>query len=162
MPAWLMAKALWISDKRNFQRFEWVQNSYSLLDRSDEREMMPLCADQRLGYTPFSPLAGGWLTGKYRPGQPFPEGSRMTLRPEPYQGLLNERVFGGLDKLRAYAAERGTGMAALALAWVMSHPLVTAPIIGPRRPEHLDPARRALEIRLNEDERAMIGAFFNG
>jgi aryl-alcohol dehydrogenase-like predicted oxidoreductase len=162
MPAWLTAKSLWRSDKRNLQRFEWVQNSYSLLDRSDEREMMPLCLDQHLGYTPFSPLAGGWLTGKYRPDQPFPKGSRMTLRPEPYQGLLNQRVFGGLDALRAYAAERGTDMAALALAWVMSHPLVTAPIVGPRRPDHLGPARRALEIRLSKEERAMIGAFFNG
>src|SRR6185436_1843746 len=80
MPAWLMTRALWISDKHNLQRFEWVQNSYSLLHRADEREMFALCADQQLGYTPFSPLAGGWLTGKYRTGDSFPAGSRMTLR----------------------------------------------------------------------------------
>jgi aryl-alcohol dehydrogenase-like predicted oxidoreductase len=160
MPAWLTTKALWISDKHNLQRFEWVQNSYSLLDRADERELFPLCADQQLGYTPFSPLAGGWLTGKYHAGQPFPHGSRMTLRPEPYQRLLDQRIFGGLDALRAHAAERGTDMAALALAWVMTEPLVTAPIVGPRRPEHLEPARRALEIRLDKDERAVIAGFF--
>ena len=71
MPAWLMTKALWLSDKYNLHRFEWVQNSYSLLDRTDEQEIFPLCADQSLGYTPFSPLAGGWLTGKYRLGEPF-------------------------------------------------------------------------------------------
>src|SRR6266542_1840209 len=106
MPAWLMTKALWISDKYLLHRFEWVQNSYSLLDRHDERELFPLCQDQGLGYTPFSPLAGGWLTGKYRAGQPFPAGSRMTLRPELYQQWLNERIFQGLDRLRAYAAER--------------------------------------------------------
>jgi 1-deoxyxylulose-5-phosphate synthase len=160
MPAWLMTRALWISDKYNLQRFEWVQNSYSLLDRADEREMFALVADQQLGYTPFSPLAGGWLTGKYRAGQPFPAGSRMTLRPEPYQRLLAEQVFQGLDALRAHAAERGTDIASLALAWVMAHPLVTTPIVGPRRPAHLDPARQALEIRLSEDERATIAGFF--
>jgi aryl-alcohol dehydrogenase-like predicted oxidoreductase len=161
MPAWLTTKALWISDKHNLQRFEWVQNAYSLLDRADERELFPLCADQQLGYTPFSPLAGGWLTGKYRAGQPFPDGSRMTLRPEPYQRLLDERIFGGLDALRSHAAERGTDMAALALAWVMTEPLVTAPIVGPRRPEHLEPARRALEIKLDQGERATIAGFFD-
>jgi 1-deoxyxylulose-5-phosphate synthase len=160
MPAWLMTKALWISDKYLLHRFEWVQNSYSLLDRADERELLPLCQDQALGYTPFSPLAGGWLTGKYRAGQPFPAGSRMTLRPEPYQRLLNETIFGGLEALRAYADERGTDMAALALAWVIEHQLVTAPIVGPRRPEQLDPARRALDIRLTEEERTMIAGFF--
>ena len=160
MPAWLMTKALWISDKYNLQRFEWVQNSYSLLDRAYERELFPLCEDQQLGYTPFSPLAGGWLTGKYRAGEPFPAGSRMTLRPEPYQKLLDERIFHGLDALRAYAAEQGTDMASLALAWVMAHPLVTAPIVGPRRPEQLEPARQALGIQLTSEERENIAAFF--
>ena len=76
MPAWLMTRALWISDKYGLQRFEWVQNSYSLLDRADERELFPLCEDQALGYTPFSPLAGGWLTGKYRAGAAVPEPAR--------------------------------------------------------------------------------------
>jgi 1-deoxyxylulose-5-phosphate synthase len=157
--AWRMAVARGVSDLHRLARFEWVQNSYSLLDRSAEREMLPLCTDQHIGFTAFSPLAGGWLTGKYRSAQ-YPEGSRMTLRPEPYQGLLDQRIFHGLDALRAHAAERGTDMAALALAWVMSHPLVTAPIVGPRRPDHLDPARRALEIKLAEEERNTIADFF--
>jgi len=161
MPAWLMTKALWISDKYHLFRFEWVQNSYSLLDRSDEKEMFPLCEDQRLGYTPFSPLAGGWLTGKYKRDEPFPTGSRMTLRPEPYQKLLDEKIYHGLEALRAHAAERGTDTASLALAWVMSHPLVTAPILGPRKPEHLEPAKRAMEIKLTDEERDKIAAFLS-
>ena len=161
MPAWLMTKALWISDKYHLFRFEWVQNSYSLLDRSDEKEMFPLCEDQRLGYTPFSPLAGGWLTGKYKKDEPFPTGSRMTLRPEPYQKLLDEKIYHGLEALHAHAAERGTDMASLALAWVMSHPLVTAPILGPRKPEHLEPAKRAMEIKLTDEERDKIAAFLS-
>jgi aryl-alcohol dehydrogenase-like predicted oxidoreductase len=157
MPAWLMTKALWLSDKHNLYRFEWVQNAYSLLDRTDEREVLPLVEDQRLGYTPFSPLAGGWLTGKYQRGQPFPPGSRMTLRSEPYQKFLDDKIFNGLEALRALAAERGADMASLALAWVMSHPLVTAPILGPRRPEQLEPAKNALAIKLTPEEREAIG-----
>ncbi len=79
MPAWLLAKALWISDRHGFSRFEWVQNSYSLLDRTDERQLIPLLQDQQLGYTPFSPLAGGWLTSRYRAGEPIPPGSRAWI-----------------------------------------------------------------------------------
>jgi len=161
MPAWLMTKALWISDKHNLHRFEWVQNSYSLLDRADEKEMFPLCEDQKLGYTPFSPLAGGWLTGKYKRGETYPAGSRMTLRPEPYLKLRDDRIYSGLEALQRLAAGRGTDMASLALAWVMSHPLVTAPILGPRKPEHLTPAKNAMEMKLSSGEREMIARLFD-
>jgi aryl-alcohol dehydrogenase-like predicted oxidoreductase len=156
MPAWLMTKALWLSDKYNLARFEWVQNSYSLLDRTDEREMFPLCQDQGLGYTPFSPLAGGWLTGKYRAGQPFPAGSRMTLRPESYAKFTTDQVFRNLEALKTYAANRNTDITALSLAWVMAQPLVTAPIIGPRRPAHFEPVHRALALKLSAAERDEI------
>jgi aryl-alcohol dehydrogenase-like predicted oxidoreductase len=156
MPAWLLAKALWISDKYGLYRFEWVQNSYSLLDRGDEHDVLPLCADQGLGYTPFSPLAGGLLTGKYRLGQDYPAGSRMALRPEPYFRYWNAATFDGLERLGAEASHRGVSMGGLALAWVMSHPLVTAPIIGPRKPEHFQPVREALALRLSVEERVEI------
>ncbi len=156
MPAWLMTRALWISDKFNLHRFEWVQNSYSLLDRADEREMFPLCRDQGLGYTPFSPLAGGLLTGKYRLSGAYPDGSRMTLRPEPYVRYWNEQTFAGLERVRAEAERRGVSMAGLTLAWVMSSPDVTAPIIGPRKPEHFQPVREALGQRLSAQERETI------
>lgn len=160
MPAWLTAKALWASDKHGWSRFEWIQNSFSLLDRRDEAELFPLLADQGLGYTPFSPLAGGWLTGKYRRGEAFPEGSRMTLRPEPYRDYLDDRVHDGLDALRADAAERGVDLATLALAWLLRHPRVTAPIVGPRRPDHLEPALRALTLDLTDDDWERIGGCF--
>jgi aryl-alcohol dehydrogenase-like predicted oxidoreductase len=161
MPAWFMIKALWISDKHNLHRFEWVQNSYSLLDRSDELEMLPLCQDQGLGYTPFSPLSGGFLTGKYRYEESYPEDSRMTLRPDPYLHLWNERTFHGLSQLGQEADKRGVSMAGLALAWVMSHPTITAPIIGPRRPEHFQPAREALELELNQEDRESLANLFS-
>ncbi len=158
--AWRLAKALWCSDKHGLIRFEWVQSSYSLLDRSPEQEVFPLCEDQGLGFTPFGPLAGGWLTGKYRRGQGYPPGSRMTLRPEPYQHLESGRVFDGLEGLKEVAEQRGVQMAALALAWVLSHPQVTAVIIGPRRPEHFGPVREALGMELSSEERNQLAGLF--
>ncbi|MHB8625126.1 MAG: aldo/keto reductase [Aggregatilineales bacterium] len=156
MPAWLMVKALWISDRNHLHRFDWVQNSYSLLDRADEREMFPVCADQKLGYTPFSPLAGGLLTGKYRLDSEYPADSRMTLRPEPYLGYWNKQTFDGLERFKAEARQRNLSPAGLALAWAMSNPLVTAPIVGPRKVDHFLPVKEALAISLNQDEREQI------
>jgi aryl-alcohol dehydrogenase-like predicted oxidoreductase len=158
--AWRLALARAASDAGGLARFEWVQNSYSLLDRAAEVEMLPLCAAQRIGFTAFSPLAGGWLTGKYRAGQPYPDGSRMTLRPEPYAHLAGARVWSALDQLAAAARERGATMSALALAWVLRHPRVDAAIIGPRTATHLDGALAALDVALTEDEAAAIAALF--
>jgi 1-deoxyxylulose-5-phosphate synthase len=158
--AWRLMKALSVSEKKNLARFDWVSNSYSLLERSDEKELFPLAAEEGMGLTPFSPLAGGWLTGKYASVKDFPAGSRMTLRPEPYSHLLHDRTFRALAAFRERALERGTTMAALALAWVLAHPLTTAVITGPRKPEHLDPAEAALAIPLSADERRELGALF--
>jgi len=141
-------------------RYEWVQNSYSLLDRDAEREVLPLCAAEGLGFTPFSPLAGGWLTGKYRRGAALPEGSRMTMRPEPYEHLRADATFDALEGLDRLAAERGSSGAALALAWLLADPRLTAVVVGPRRPEHLDPALEALANPLTESERDEIGRLF--
>jgi aryl-alcohol dehydrogenase-like predicted oxidoreductase len=124
--------------------FGWVQNSYSLLDREAEDEVLPLCESHGLGFTPFSPLAGGWLTGKYRRGEPVPAGSRMTLRPGPYEHLRDDRVFDALEGLELLAAESGTTPAALSLAWLLADPRVTGVVVGPRRPSHLEPALAAI------------------
>jgi aryl-alcohol dehydrogenase-like predicted oxidoreductase len=155
-----LREALQVSAERGLARFEWVQNSYNLLERKDEEKLLPLCAEHGLGYTPFSPLAGGWLTGKYRRGEPYPTGSRMTLRPDPYTSFEDDRTFDGLEALDAAARERGVDTATLAVAWVLSNPLVTAAVVGPRRPEHLEPARHALAVELSEDEREQLGALF--
>jgi aryl-alcohol dehydrogenase-like predicted oxidoreductase len=142
-------------------RFEWVQNSYSLLDREAEREILPLCAEAGLGFTPFSPLAGGWLTGKYARGAEAPAGSRMSQRPEPYASFVeDEAVWRGLDGLAAAAAERGTSRAALALAWLLADPRVTAVVVGPRRPEHLESALVALERPAGAAERDELSRLF--
>jgi aryl-alcohol dehydrogenase-like predicted oxidoreductase len=158
--AWRLARALWISDIRGYARFEWVQSSYSLLDRSVEAEVLPLCADAGLGFSPFSPLAGGWLTGKYRRGEAAPPGSRMTLRSEPYEHLQRDVVFDSLERLEQMAGERGVGMATLALAWLLASPLVNPIVVGPRRPEHLEPARAALELTLGGNDIDELSALF--
>ncbi len=158
--AWRLAKALCISDRQGLVRFEWVQNNYSLLERGQETEVLPLCAEKGLGFTPYSPLAGGWLTGQYRAAGDYPEGSRMTLCPEPYAHLAAEKTFEGLEASRRHARERGVSMAVLAMAWALSHPLTSAIIIGPRRPEHLESARQAIEIELTPAQRDELAALF--
>jgi aryl-alcohol dehydrogenase-like predicted oxidoreductase len=156
-----LAEALHASAHRGLVRFEWVQNSYSLLERGAEQDVLPLCAEHGLGFTPYSPLAGGWLTGKYRADEPPPPGSRMTQRPEEYRHLETPATYRGLARLEAHASARGVDTATLALAWLLAHPLVTAVVVGPRRPEHLEPARRALELDLSEDERAELAGLFD-
>lgn len=133
-----------------------VQNSYSLLARQDEPELLPLCAERGVAYLAFSPLAGGWLTGKYRRGAPYPAGSRMTQRPEPYTGFVTDRTFEALAGLQAIATSRGTSMAGLALAWLLADDRVAQIVIGPGRPEHLAPVAEALEHPVTAQERATI------
>ena len=158
--AWRLARAIGTSDLRGLARFEWVQNAYSLLDRAQERKMFPLCADAGVGFTAFSPLAGGWLTGKYRPGTAYPEGSRMTLRPEPYRHLEREEIYRGLDRLSNEAHSRGVDVSSLALAWVLAHPRMDAAVIGPRRPAHLDAAIAALDIELSSEDADRLAGLF--
>jgi aryl-alcohol dehydrogenase-like predicted oxidoreductase len=155
-----LEEALATSEREGLVRFEWVQNSYSLLDREPEEGVLEFCRDHGIGFTPFGPLAGGWLTGKYGRGRPYPAGSRMTLRPEPYLRFDDERIYRGLERLAAAAAERGVDMATLAFAWLFSSPDVTAVVVGPRRPEHLEPTRRALDLPLSGAERDELAAFF--
>ena len=133
-----------------------IQNSYSLLARQDEPELLPLCAERDVAYLAFGPLAGGWLTGKYRRGAPYPAGSRMTQRPEPYLAFAAERTFTALDRLQAIAADRGTSLAGLALAWLLADDRVAQIVIGPGRPEHLAPVAEALAYPVTSIERAAI------
>lgn len=158
--AWRLADALSISDVRRLVRFDWVQNSYSLLDRFAEREIFPLCKTRKIGFTAFSPLAGGWLSGKYRRGGSYPAGSRMTLRPEPYRRLETGAVFDALEHFSKEAAARGLEPGSLAVAWALGHPLMDAVIIGPRAPAHIDVGVRGADTRLSDDERSGIGTIF--
>ena len=134
--------------------FAAVQNSYSLLDRSVEDEILPLCAEHGLWFQVHSPLMGGWLTGKYRRDGPAPEGSRMTLRSAPYEHLRNDAVYEALEAL-----ERRGDPATLAFAWLLGDERISV-VVGPRRPEQLAPALAALKSPLAQDERDELSAEF--
>jgi aryl-alcohol dehydrogenase-like predicted oxidoreductase len=123
--------------------------------------VLPHCAEHGIEFQCFRPLAGGWLTGKYRRGEPFPDGSRMTLRPDVYEGFVRGEVFDRLDELEARAAARGVEPAALALAWLLSSPDGVAVVVGPRRPSQLDTVWAALELSLGEGERAELSEVFS-
>jgi len=151
--------ALETSERLGLVRYEWVQNEYSLLERGSE-DVMEICEREGLGFTPFSPLAGGWLTGKYRRGESYPAGSRMTTRPGPYEVLENDRTFEALEAFEAAASERGVAPGTLAIAWILGDPRVTAVIAGPRRPEQLEPYLAALELPLSEQERDDLARLF--
>jgi 1-deoxyxylulose-5-phosphate synthase len=136
-----------------------VQNSYSLLARQHEQheqDVLALCAERGVSYLAFSPLAGGWLTGKYRRGEPFPAGSRMTQRPEPYREFVSGPVFDALDRLAAIAADRAISMGGLALAWLLADERVGQIVVGPGRPEHLAVVGEALRNPLTRPEAAMV------
>jgi aryl-alcohol dehydrogenase-like predicted oxidoreductase len=155
-----LAEALELSALESLTRYEWVQNAFSLLEQGDRETIFPLCHEHGLGFTPFSPLAGGWLTGKYRRGEPAPQGSRMTLRPEGGERFRNDETFDALEALEQEARERDVSMAAFALAWLLHVPELTAIVVGPNSAQQLDPVPEALDLQLDPAEHRQIGALF--
>jgi aryl-alcohol dehydrogenase-like predicted oxidoreductase len=153
-----LAEALHISRRRQLVRYESIQNEYNLLNRSAESDVLPMCGSEGLAMTPFSPTAGGWLSGKYRRGEPPPSGSRMTLRPDPYREFENDHTYTAIEALVRQAQERGVAPITLALAWVVSHPQVTAAVIGPRRVEHFASLLPAVDLKLTPQDRQGISA----
>jgi aryl-alcohol dehydrogenase-like predicted oxidoreductase len=154
-----LEEALETSERLGLARFGWVQNEFSLL-QPEANGVLPVCEREGLGFTPFSPLAGGWLTGKYRRGEGYPAGSRMTLRPGPYEALASDETFDALEAFEAAAARRGIEPATLAIAWVLSDPRVTALVVGPRNPRQLVPAVEGLALRLSSAERHELAELF--
>jgi aryl-alcohol dehydrogenase-like predicted oxidoreductase len=132
-----------------------LQTGHSILQPADP-DTLKACTANGIGVTAYSPLAGGWLARDYQPGEPYPAGSRMALRPEPYGEIERQAAAGVIDNLRAEAASRGLTLPVLALAWVLSDPAITSAIVGPRSPEHLAPALAALDHPLDPAERAAI------
>jgi aryl-alcohol dehydrogenase-like predicted oxidoreductase len=155
-----LAEALEISELEGLVRYEWIQNSHSLLEHEDAETIFPVCREHGIGYEAFGPLAGGWLTGKYRRGEAYPAGSRMTQRPEGYLSFANDRTFTALERFEENARERRVSMAGLALGWLLAHDEITAVVVGPTRPEHLNPVREALELDLSPAEAAQLTEVF--
>ncbi len=153
-PAWRLMKALWISDKYGLARYETLQPHYNLVHRAEfERELRHVCRDQGLGVIPYSPLAGGFLTGKYRRDQPLPPSERAESIRRRY---FNERSFRILETAEAVARERGVTVAQVALAWLLHVPEVTAPIIGANSVEQLQELLAAVDLRLSDEEMARL------
>ncbi|MBA3333481.1 MAG: aldo/keto reductase [Actinobacteria bacterium] len=155
-----LSEALAVSEREGFTRYEWVQSSLSLLDLDEEHGVLPICREHGLGFEAYGPLAGGWLTGKYRRGGSYPEGSRMTQRPESYERYENDRAYDALEAFEREALGRGVSMAGLATAWLMGEPDVTAVLVGPTRAEHLVPVREAVALELTSAERAHLRGLF--
>lgn len=150
--AYRLARALGKSDLLRLTRFVSVQPRYSLLFREIERELLPLASEEGLGVIPYNPLAGGLLTGKYKPGASPEANTRFTLGTagNMYQDRYwNERSFNTVTQLHALADEAGVPLATLAVAWVMANPLITAPLLGASRPEQLDATLAAAEYQLD-------------
>jgi len=149
--AYQLARSIGRSEVLGVSRFECIQPRYNLLFRENERELFPLCADEKTAVIPYNPLAGGFLTGKHRPGTPT-EGTRFTLgyAAGRYQERYwNDRMFESLEQIREIAEETGVSMATLAVQWVLANPVITSPIIGASRPEQLADAVAAVSAPLD-------------
>ncbi|MEI2691040.1 MAG: aldo/keto reductase [Anaerolineae bacterium] len=149
-PAWRLAKALWTSDKLGLARYDSIQPHYNIAYRAEfERELKPLCQEEGVGVIPYSPLAGGFLTGKYRRGEPVPDSARASAVQRRY---LNDRGFTILEALEKLGQARGKSIAQMALAWQLSQPVITSPIIGANSVEQLEDSLGAVGMRLTEEE----------
>jgi aryl-alcohol dehydrogenase-like predicted oxidoreductase len=145
-PAWRVARALWASDVNGWVRFDSLQPHYNLVHRAEyERDLQELCAEQGIGVLPYSPLQGGFLTGKYRRGQALPETPRASRIRESY---LLERNLDLIEVLVEIAEQVGATVAQLSLAWLLSNLTVTAPIIGANSVEQLRELLPAVDVEL--------------
>lgn len=151
--AWQLMEALWVAKELRLNRFISEQPPYHLLDRRIERELVPFAQTYGVALIPWSPLAGGFLTGKYRPGEARPEDTRLAGRDDPRtRALFSEPSFAVLEVVEAMAAEKGVTPGQLALAWVIQQPAITAPIIGPRTMEQLEDNLGAIDVTLTPDD----------
>jgi aryl-alcohol dehydrogenase-like predicted oxidoreductase len=150
MHAWQFSKALYTSQQHGWTRFASMQNHYNLLYREEEREMLPLCADQGIGVIPWSPLARGRLT------RPWDAQSARSQTDEFGKTLYPDSDRLIVEEVAKVAAGRGVSPAQVALAWLVANPLITAPIIGATQPHHIDDAVASLAIELTAEEKAAL------
>jgi aryl-alcohol dehydrogenase-like predicted oxidoreductase len=153
--AWQLMKSLWVSDKHDFARFDCLQPQYSLISREIEREILPLCRYEGVGVIPWSPLGGGFLTGKYRSGQRPPEDSRLA-KMDMWNRLADERNYKTLEAVEHVAKERGRPISQVALAWVNQQPGVSSVIYGARTEEQNEQNLGAIGFRLEAAELAAL------
>ncbi len=155
-PAWQVVEALWASDRRQLVRFVAEQPPFSILERRAEKRVFPMCQRHGLGVVSWSPLAGGWLAGEYRPDGGSPAGTRARSPRWSQSRLFNTedpwavRRFQVIEKLRPMALELNISLSVFAVAWVMQHPRVTSAITGPRTTQHLHDILASTQVTLPE------------
>lgn len=153
-PAWRLCRALWTSDRVGLARYDSLQPHYNLVHRAEfERELSPLCQDQGLGVIPYSPLAAGFLTGKYRKEGPIPESARAEGIVKRY---FNDKDFALLEEVETLGNKRGKTILQMALGWLLTNPVVTSPIIGANTVEQLRESLDAVGLRLSKEEMATL------
>ncbi|ROO29743.1 aldo/keto reductase [Salinisphaera orenii MK-B5] len=158
MYAWQFAKCQHVAEVNGWTKFVTMQPMYNLVYREEEREMLPLCADQGVGVIPWSPLARGVLAGKTQGADGESTRSQTDENTRKWNLGAAEADDRVIAALREVAEARGASMAQVALAWVASNPRITAPIIGASKPAHLDDAIAALDIELSDDEKQRLEA----
>ena len=152
---WQIANAAWIAKSEHLTPFVSAQNAYSLLDRSLEAEVVPAAREFGLSIVPYSPLASGLLTGKYKRGQAAPDGTRLSSGPQADR-LLTERNYDTIEKLEAFAQERGHSILELAFSWLASLDYVGSVIAGATRPDQVAANAAAASWRLTAEEMAEV------
>jgi aryl-alcohol dehydrogenase-like predicted oxidoreductase len=156
--AWQLMKALSVAERRGWERFITLQPLYNLMSRELELELLPLCRDQGLGVLPWSPLAAGFLSGKYRRGRPRPKGARREDRDKAFLQFDEERGYDVVDELERIAVARGGTVAQAALNWLLAREGVTSVILGARTMEQLEDNLQAAAWDLTADEVARLDA----
>ena len=155
--AWQMARANAIAELRGWSAFAAIQSEYHLLERYVEREVLPYCQAHNVGFVPYYPLAGGFLTGKYRRGEPAPEGSRGEFSQQ-VQQYMQDTYYDMVDRLKSWVEARGHGLNELAQAWLLAQPQVCSVITGATRLDHLLANVKAAEWKLTAEEIAEVNA----
>lgn len=153
-PAWLLMKSLWLSDVKDLTRFDSLQPHYSYVHRAEfERELQAVCADQGLGVIPYSPLAAGFLTGKYRRDTEMPDSARAEGIQKKY---MNEQGFAAVNKLEEIGRAHNATIAQTAVAWILTNPTVTSAIIGANTLDQLADTMKGAEIVLSAEEKEAL------
>ena len=155
-PAWRLGEALRAADNLGVSGYVSVQPRYNLLYRDIETELLPLCCDRGIGVLVYNPLAGGFLSGKYKPGQDPEEGTRFTLgtAANRYQGRYwHDSQFAAVETLKTIVRDKGLNMVSVSVAWVLAQPGITSAIIGASKPEQLDANIEALNVEFDDELR---------
>jgi aryl-alcohol dehydrogenase-like predicted oxidoreductase len=155
--AWQVTYALWTSERYRLQRYVCIQPQYNLLDREVERELTPCCVELGLGMMAYYPLAAGILTGKYRPGEPWPQGTRASNNPR-FAPWLTPGVLTTVQQLDSWAQGRGQTVGALALAWLAAQPGISTVIVGASRPDQVAPNVNAVDWHLTTNDLQAVNA----